>query len=72
MAAIELEHCVVVSIDLENDVDKAGILNLSVEAFTRDTNRLVNPMNMHAVPPARFSIPVAMAGIHGHLFRIHA
>ena len=72
MAVIELERCVVASIELKNDVDKAGILQLSVETFTRDNNRLGKPVNMHVVPPARFSIPVAMAGVHGHLFRIHA
>ena len=27
---------------------------------------------MHVVPPARFSIPAATAGVHGHLFRVHA
>ena len=72
LAAIKLEHCVVVSVEFNNDVDKAGVLQLSVEAFTRDTNRLGNPVNMHVVPPPRFSIPVAMAGSHEHLFRIHA
>ena len=42
LAVIELERCVVASIELKNDVDKAGILQLSVEAFTRDKISLGN------------------------------
>ena len=61
MAIIELERCVVVSIEIKDDADKAGILQLSVEAFTTDRNRLGKPVNMHVMPPARISIPIAMA-----------
>ena len=41
-------------------------------AFTRNKNGLGKPVNMHVVPPSRYSIPVAVAGVHGHLFRILA
>jgi hypothetical protein len=61
LAVIESERCVVVSIEIKNDIDNAGILQLSVEAFTRDRNRLGKPVNMHVMPPSRFSIPIAMA-----------
>ena len=72
MADIESDCPVVVSIELESGADKAGILRLSMKAFTRDGDRLGEPLGIHEMPPSRSSIITAMAGVHGHLFRIHA
>lgn len=53
---------VVVSMDLKGGADNAGILQLSMEVFSsRDGNGLREPLNMLVMPPARSSIPVAIA-----------
>jgi hypothetical protein len=64
-ADLNAGRCVFFSIDLEHGGDKAGILQLSVEAFTRDGERLGEPFNLHVKPPAGSSIPTAMTDVHG-------
>jgi hypothetical protein len=59
------DRCVFFSIDLEHGGDKAGILQLSMEAFTRVGEKLGEPFNMYIKPATGSSIPRAMTDVHG-------
>jgi hypothetical protein len=59
------DRCVFFSIDLEHGGDNAGILELSVEAFTRVGEKLGEPFDMYVKPPDRSSIPAALSNVHG-------
>jgi hypothetical protein len=71
-ADLNADRCVFFSIDLEHGGDKAGILQLSMEAFTIDKkrlgepfDRLGEPFDMYVKPPAGSTIPTAMTKVHG-------
>jgi len=62
---LDAGRCVFFSIDLEHGGDKGGILQLSVEAFTRVGDRLGEPFNAYIKPPAGATIPRAQTEVHG-------
>jgi hypothetical protein len=70
-ADLNADRCLAFSIDLEQGGDKAGVLQLSVDAFTKDDDRLGEPFKLYKKPPAGSSIPIVMTDVHGPPFQIH-
>ena len=62
---IQADRCVFFSIDLEHGGDRAGILQLSVEAFSKDGGRLGDTFDEYVKPPAGAPIPATQTAVHG-------
>ena len=62
---LQADRCVFFSIDLEHGGDRAGILQLSAEAFSKNGERLGDTFDEYVKPPAGAPIPATQTAVHG-------